>query len=265
MKLKILLQYAILGVIQGLAEIIPISSSGHLFIAQKLLNIKEFNLALEVFLHLASLLALLIFYRKKLINIIKGFFVYLCKKDQYLKTEFNLGLYIILGSLPAAIFGFLFKDKIEEKMLNSICVGSCLIITGCLLLISKRFTKREKKLNGKKALSIGLFQGIGIIPGISRSGITLFGSKINKVNDNEGVDYVFLLLIPICLGAFLFSLDDLSLFFNNLYLIPIIISFILAFIFTFIGLKIFYRLIRQEKMKYFAIYCFIMGFMTLFL
>jgi len=197
MKLKILLQYAILGIIQGLAEIIPISSSGHLFLFQKILKIEEFNLSLEVFLHIASLLALLIFYRKKIFRIIKGICVYPFKKADKDKRSFLLGIYIIIGSLPATIVGILFKDKIEEKLLNSFSIGISLIITGMLILISKKFKNRDKKLNCSNSLSIGLFQTIGMIPGISRSGITLFGSKMNKVNDQEGVDFVFLLLIPI--------------------------------------------------------------------
>jgi len=265
MKLKILLQYAILGIIQGLAEIIPISSSGHLFLFQKILKIEEFNLSLEVFLHIASLLALLIFYRKKIFRIIKGICVYPFKKADKDKRSFLLGIYIIIGSLPATIVGILFKDKIEEKLLNSFSIGISLIITGMLILISKKFKNRDKKLNCSNSLSIGLFQTIGMIPGISRSGITLFGSKMNKVNDQEGVDFVFLLLIPICLGAFIFSLEDLTLFLNELYLIPIIISFILAFIFTFVGLKLFYKLIHQEKIKYFAVYCFIVGCLSVLL
>ncbi len=176
-----------------------------------------------------------------------------------------MGLYIILGSLPAGVLGILLKDKIETILLNTIGVGISLIVTSFLLLISKIIKKKKQTLSYKSAISIGFFQAIGLIPGISRSGVTLLGVRHNGVNEKEGVDFVFLLLIPICLGAFIFSLDDLSLFFNQLYLIPILISFILAFLFTFIGLKIFYKIIFQEKMQYFAIYCFLMGILTLFL
>lgn len=265
MKIKILLQYALLGIIQGLAEIIPISSSGHLFIFQKILHIQEFNLALEIFLHLASLLALLIFYKEKVSLIIKGFFLYPLKKEKKYLPHFKIGLYLILSSLPAGILGILLKSKIEKVFLNSLGVGISLIITSIILLISKNIKKSNQTLSYKSAISIGFFQSIGLIPGISRSGVTLLGVKHNGINDKQGVDFVFLLLIPICLGAFFFSLNDLSLFFNQLYLIPILISFILAFLFTFVGLKLFYKVIFDEKLQYFAIYCFLIGVLTLLL
>ena len=263
MSFEEIIKYIILGIVQGIAEILPISSSGHLVIIQSLFGINGENPALEVFLHFASLIAVIFFLRKQLKRIAVGTYKYIFKKDKDYKYPFYYFLYLLASTCVTAVFG-LVLDPYMDKIMQPFIVACMLIINGVILLsISKvETTKDITELNFKDALLIGLAQGIGVIPGISRSGITISGGVLRKYRKDDMAEYSFILFIPVTLGALILSVEDLMLVDSSLW-IGYLLSFGFALVFTFLSLNLFLKVIRKKKLDYFAYYCFVVGLLLL--
>ena len=206
-KIINLIKYIIIGIIQGISEILPISSSAHLAITYKLLSINNQNqFDLTIFLHFASCLALCIFFKDELIDMIVGFIKYVLKKDKTCKDSFMLFVYLIIATIPSVIVGLLIKPLVEDSFNNFILIGINLFITGLILLTFSMFKKNTNNTyNFKNTFVVGLFQCLAMFPGISRSGITILGSKVSRLNNKLGKQFSFLLLIPISFGSFIFS------------------------------------------------------------
>lgn len=253
-KIIEIIKYIIIGIVQGISEIFPISSSGHLTIFYFLFDINENDrLNLTLFLHLASCIALLIFYKKTILNIIKSSFYFLFKKDKSYKEGFNLLLYLCIATIPSVIIGFFIKPLIENSFNNLLTVAIGFLITSIILLISKKIKGNNIKYTFKNTLITGIFQSFALLPGISRSGTTILGSKIAKLDDKNGKELTFLLLIPITLGSTILSFFDVSFSkINHIYLY--IISFIISFIFTFMSLKLFVNKYKIKHNTYFSSY-----------
>ncbi len=271
-KIILIIKYIIISLVQGIGEILPISSSAHLIIVQNILNIESKDLTFEIFLHLASLIAIIIFFYKKIYLIIKYFFIYILKKekrnDEEIKYHFKLSHYLLIATLPAAIFGLFFKDLIEIYFSKMWVIGIFLLITSALLFISSKVnrTKELKDITYFDSFIIGISQCLGIIPGISRSGSTLYGSAIRKIKQEDAKEFTFLLAIPLMLGSAIISFNDLTICLNNKELfIPYIIAFIITLITTYLSLKYFLKFIKNKKLNYFAIYCLIIGILTIIL
>lgn len=260
-----LFKYILLAIIQGISEILPISSSGHLLIFESIFGINENNLTLAIFLHFGSLIAVLIYYRKLILDIIVAVFKFVFKKDRSEITLENskLFLMLIIATIPAAILGLLFNDFIENTLSSLWFVFSFLLCTGVLLLIIKKLNKtRElKSMTMLDALLIGCFQGVGILPGISRSGSTIFGLKTRGFNNDGAAKFAFLMFIPVSLGSFLLEMIDVVqgeiVFSDPIYYY--IIGIIVAGITTFLALKAIFGIIKKGKLHYFAFYCFLVG------
>lgn len=272
MQLSELLKYILLAIIQGISEILPISSSGHLIITQEVLGLDILNMSTSIFLHIGSLLAVLIFYRKTLINLGKNSFNYLLKKEKTIenKNSYKVLLLILLACLPAGIIGLLFKSKIEDIFTNTIYIGINLIITGILLffLTRKKGTKDMHELSYIDAIKIGLFQAIGVLPGISRSGITTIGGKVVKLKDDHAVNFAFLLFIPITIGTGLLEIIELlsgKLVLSESQIILYSIGMIVSFIVTYFALKIILKIIKKGKFHYFSFYCLLIGLIVIIL
>jgi undecaprenyl-diphosphatase len=294
------LEYIILGIVQGVGEIFPISSSGHILFVRQIFGVELNDLTLEVFLHLASLLAIILFFYKKILVIIRDFFLYLiglifnkgimrtaeedakgeqntdkvgaqCAKivssnDSNViitrRRNFYWGLYIIIATIPAGILGLLFDNIIETKLTDIILVGIMLIVTGIILFITgaSKGTKEINEIKWWQAGIIGLFQGFGLIPGISRSGSVLAGATSNKVKQVEASEFAFLLAIPIILGSSIFKIGDIGVLFKTQEMIPVYLtSFAIAFVLTLLSLKFFFFLVKKQKLSIFATYCLIAG------
>ncbi|HRT69109.1 MAG TPA: undecaprenyl-diphosphate phosphatase [Bacilli bacterium] len=257
-----LLKYILLGLVQGVAEVLPISSSAHLIIVQELMGINNDTLTFEVLLHLASLIAILAFLWKKLWQLIKGFCYYVFKKNKEYEKDFKYVILLILSTIPAVIFALLFKDVINLLASKLWVVGLLLIINGCILLTITRivgFRKREE-LNYKDALVIGCFQCLGILPGISRSGSCLSGAFTRKIEKETAADYAFLLFIPAVLGATVLELENLgSLSGETNNLIYYIVGFIVAMITTYFSFKFLLAVIKKGKLSWFGYYCLAIG------
>lgn len=259
------LKYILLGLIQGIAEVLPISSSGHLLIFEEVLGVNDESLTFEIFLHLASLIAIIAYLWKKLIKLIKGFFLYIIKRDEIYKLDFKYCLYIVISTIPTVIFTLIFKDLLSGLVSKVWFVGIMLIINGALLLIISKINgnRTEKDLNYKDAIVIGLFQSIGILPGISRSGSCLNGAFIRKIDKQTACDYAFVMFVPAVLGATvleLFKFDSITL---NAPIWLYLLSFVVTLVTTYFAFKFLLNIIRKGKLKYFSFYCFMMGLFAL--
>jgi undecaprenyl-diphosphatase len=244
------LEIFILAVVQGITEWLPISSSGHLVITQKALGL-NLPLIYSVTLHVGTLIVILTVFHKDITKTLKA----LSKAD--LKTdEGKLALYIAAGSIPIAIFGFTLYDYLKTLFSSLPAVGTALLITGTILIISEK-RKGNKKLDTKNTLLIGLAQAFTIIPGISRSGITVATGLLQKIDKTAAFKYSFLLAVPAIIGATIFEAKELTT--ANIDLAPLILGATVSMIVGYISLKLLQKIVMNEKFHLFAYYCWTAG------
>lgn len=266
-KLIELLKYVFLGFVQGFTEPIPVSSSGHLVIIQDLFGLVVEDLSFEIFLHFASLIAIIIIYWDDIIRLITNGYRYLFKKDQSGKEEFDFIIYLIIATIPAGVLGLLFEDQIGALFSTAKMVGISLIITGIALWMIKnlRGQKSEGELTLKDAIIVGLAQGVALIPGISRSGATLVAAMLLGMKQKTALRFSFLLFIPVSLGTTILSLDSfMSAQFTSQWL-PYSIAFIVTGVATYYALRWFMNIMERGNLIYFSIYCFIAGTIAFFI
>ena len=238
------LQAIILGVIQGITEWLPISSSGHLVIAQKLFNLEP-SISLILVLHIASLIVIfLVFYR----DIYK-----LIKFDSFHR---KLSLFIIIGTIPIALIGYFFSDLITNAFTNTKIVGYGFLITFSLLYFSK--FEKSRNLNIFHSILIGISQALALLPGVSRSGSTISTGMILGVNRQQAVKFSFLLAIPALLGAFIHQYSTIS------FSLELLVGFLVSILVGYISLKFLLKIINSNKLHYFSYYCLILGLLLLF-
>lgn len=260
-----LLKYILLGILQGICEVLPISSSGHLIIVSTILNIREDNLTFEVFLHLASLIAILFFLRKRIIQLVKGCFRYLFKKDKNYLNEFNYFIKLVIATIPIVLFTLILK-KIGYTTSKTFVVGICLIINALMLLFLTKHSKNNKKeITFKDALIIGLFQMFGVFPGISRSGSCLSGCFKQNIDKETAKEFSFMMFIPTVLGAFILELGNLKdiLYLPQTSIACYFIAFFLAMITTYICFQFLSKIIQKNKLSYFSFYCIFIGIIVI--
>ena len=245
-----LIEALILAVIQGLTEWLPVSSSGHLVIIQKILGLNP-PLIFDVMLHVGTLIVVLIVFRKDVVNIIKA----LVKRD-FESDEGKLALFIVVSSVPIAIIGFMFHDVIESLFSNLLAVGVALIIMGSILFFS------EKRIGNRKigildSLLIGLAQGVAIIPGISRSGITVATGLLRKIDKATAFRFSFLLSVPAVIGATVMQSRDLIL--GNMEVAPLFLGATISMVVGYVSLRLLLKIVMNEKFHLFAYYCWTVG------
>ena len=257
------IKYLFLAIIQGFTEPIPISSSGHLIIFKSILNSGVLNdLNFEIILNFGSLVAIVIYFWKDIISLIKDFFLYIKTKDKKYFSNFRYCILIIIGTIPAGIIGLLFKDTIEE-LLNSVkIVGIALLVTALFLFLIRNIKgkKEDKDISYIDALIIGLFQSVALLPGISRSGATIVGGMMRDLKRDVAFKFSFILYIPISLATMILGVKDLveSSISINMW-ITYGIAMILSGIVTYISTKWFNNIMKKGKLIYFVIYCLIVG------
>ncbi|MEW5925294.1 MAG: undecaprenyl-diphosphate phosphatase [Candidatus Zixiibacteriota bacterium] len=242
----------ILGIIQGLTEFLPISSSGHLVLGQHLLGVKMPGLMYELVVHFGTLVSVLIYFRKKVYVLLKALYT------PSLKTERLMILYIILGTIPAVIIGLSFKGPIERAFGSPWAAALFLIFTGIVLLFTSAFEKGIKKINIPRSIIIGFAQALAIMPGISRSGMTISAGLFSGVKPIEAAEYSFLLSIPVIIGAIIYQGSNIISSENGLigqYIVGASVSFLVGLFAVYLLLD----LIKKGKFKYFGIYCLIIG------
>jgi len=239
-----LIQAIILGIIQGITEWFPISSSGHLALIQHLFNL-QVPIIYDILLHLGTALVILIKFRKDILNII-------------LLKERKLLLYLIIGSIATALVGFTFRDLFKSFFYNLTIIGIAFLVTGILLTLTKN-QATNKKLNYKSSFIIGLAQGFALIPGISRSGSTIGIGLLKNINKEQLIKYSFILSLPAVIGATIFEINNV----NLINLTPIIIGTLVSLIVGYISLTYIIKIIRKGNFHNFSYYCFIIGIITL--
>lgn len=256
------LKYLLLGFLQGIAEVLPISSSGHLLIASRILGLGDNNLAFEVFLHMASLIAVIAFLIKPIIKIVKGTCLFLFKKNKSYQFEFKYFIMLIISTIPIVVFTILIKILGYDTSPVYV-VGICLIINAIMIFLTSRIQNIRKleTMTYKDALVIGLFQCAGVFPGISRSGSCLCGAFTRKLNKEESANYVFMLFIPAVVGAFVLELSNIRAIFalDQSTIACYLAAFVVSMFTTYFAFKILLNIIRKGKISYFSIYCVIVG------
>lgn len=273
--IKNIIIYGILGAIQGFSEPIPISSSGHLVIFQSIfekmnLMVPQLNdVTFEVIVNTGSLLAIMYYYRHDIIRLFTAFFGYIQKpkKRKYYEKDFRYCILLIVATIPAAVGGFIFNDKIEAAFSNPKLVGCMLLITAIFLLSIHKFgytgKRSTKNLNLFDALRMGLFQLFALLPGISRSGSTLTGGMLGGLNQKSARDFSFFMFMPVSIGAIILKLKDFitSNTLQTLWL-PYLISFFISGVITYLALHILFKLLEKRKLIVFSRYCLILGILV---
>ena len=255
-----ILQALILGIIQGLTELLPISSSGHLTIIPWLLGwtrSAEFNIAFEGFdvaLHFGTLLAIGIFFFKDWISLIKGGYNQIIKKQK--STEGRMFWYIVAATIPGGIIGIILDKFVGDNLKNPLIIGIALIIMGIILYLVDRNSKSEIKyenMNFKQTFLIGLSQCLAFIPGVSRSGITTTVARSMKIERESAAKYSFMLSAPIVLAATILKLKDF------VFSIPFFVGIIASFLVGIFVIKFLLDYLKKGSFKVFAIYRVIFG------
>lgn len=257
------IKYIVLAIIQGFTEPLPISSSGHLVIFKSILNSGVLNdLNFEIILNFGSLIAILVYFWKDIIELIKDFFLYIKTKDKKYYSNFKYCLLIVVGTIPAGIIGILFKDTIEELLNGVKIVGVALIVTAIFLYLIRNIkgSKEDKDITFIDALIIGLFQAVALLPGISRSGATIVGGMFRDLKRDVAFKFSFILYIPISLATMILGVKDLieTNISINLW-ITYFIAMIVSGVITYLATHWFNGIIKRGKLIYFVIYCLIVG------
>jgi len=261
-----LIQYFILGLVQGVTEPIPVSSSGHLIIIRELFNIEARGLSFEIFVNFASLLAVMLIYRKDIVRLIVNTWKFLFKGDKTVKSDFMFVVYLVIATIPVGIIGVLFGDVLGETLSGTNVVGITLLITALSLWIIRnlRGCKQDGDISAKDAIIVGLVQCVAVTPGISRSGATIVASMLVGMKKETALRFSFLLYIPVSLGTGILEIPEIVKDPNmNLLWVPYLIAFITTFIATFFALKWFMNVMRNGKLEYFAYYCVVVGILVL--
>ena len=251
----------ILGIVQGLTEFLPVSSSGHLELGKAILgddSIPKESLLFTVVLHFATALSTIVVYRKEVWEIFRGLFQFKWNEE----TQFSLK--IVVSMIPAVLIGLFFEEQLELLFGGMIqLVGFMLIITALLLYFADRAKDTENKVSYSNAFVIGLAQAIAILPGISRSGATISTSVLLGVDKNKAARFSFLMVVPLIFGKIFKDILSGDLSFQAEGIVPMTAGFIAAFIAGLAACTWMIRLVRKSKLTYFAIYCLIVGLIAI--
>lgn len=267
-----IIQAIILGIVQGLTEFLPVSSSAHLVIVSFLLRWSfpaDQVFPFGVLVQLGTLLAVIVYFYKDLWNILKAFFTAIFKGKPFSDPQARLGWYLILATIPAGILGVLLKSKVESVFQSVTWTAAFLIVTAIFLFIGEKVGKRNRDLtsiNWKDSLWIGLWQGISIFPGISRSGATITGGLTRNYDRTSAARFSFLMSIPVMLAAGAYSVKDL-LHVSGLsaFLPKILVGTLVAAVVGFFAIHFFLKLIAKHSLLWFALYCAVFGLIVLVL
>ena len=251
----------ILGIIQGLTEFLPVSSSGHLELGKAILgseSIPEESLMFTVVLHFATALSTIVIFRKDIVHIFKGLFQFRWNEDAQFSAK------IVLSMIPAAIIGYKYESEFEELFGNNILlVGAMLIVTAILLYLADRAKETDKKVSFGNAFLIGIAQGIAMLPGISRSGATISTSVLLGIDKTKAARFSFLMVVPLIFGKIAKDVISGELTYDSASFGYLSIGFISAFISGLFACTWMIALVKKSKLTYFAIYCLIIGILAI--
>ncbi len=253
-----LVKAVILGLVQGLTEFLPISSSGHLVIGSEILNYHDPGIAFEVFLHCGTLVAVIIAFRKDLIIMIRSLFTSAAarREDPRLNRFFHWNMYVIVATLPAVVFGLMLKDSIDRIFANLLITFGMLAITGMIMVLTRYIHDRGVEINCPRSLLIGMAQALAIMPGLSRSGSTIFTGMLLGVNRETAARFSFIMSIPAILGAVVLKLNDLVAEPPPVeQLAAIGLGSLASAISGYYAIVLLMSIVRRGKLQWFGYYC----------
>ena len=269
-----IIQSIILGLVQGLSEFLPISSSGHLAVFQHFMGIREEDiLTFTVMLHFGTLLSIFVAYWSDIVALVKELFLMIAdictgKGIQMNKNETRrLGVMIVIATIPAAVAGLLFEDFFNSLYSNMTFIGIGLLLTGTLLFSAEKWGGGDKdveKMSMKSAFFVGICQALAMCPGISRSGMTMVGGLASKYNRAHAVRFAFLISIPTVLGAFLLELPDAMEAIGQsseaqMGAGALVIGVVVAAVSGYAAIKVMIRAVTNKKLIIFSIYTWMAG------
>lgn len=254
------LEALILGIVQGLTEYLPVSSSGHLELGKILLGInpsetdESFGVTFNVVLHLATVFSTWVILRKEIAEIFKGLFQFKANE------EFWFAVKIVISMIPAAVIGLLFEEQIDAIFTGSAAlIGVMLLLTGALLFLADRAKSTQGKVGFKEAFLVGIAQAIALAPGISRSGATISTCVLLNIDKERAARFSFLMVMPLILGKVAKDLLDDKFALASETLLPMGVGFLGAFVVGLLACQWMINLVKNGKLVYFSIYCFIVG------
>ncbi len=269
------IEAVILGIIQGLTEFLPVSSSGHLVLVQHLFGLKEAELFFDVCVHLGTLVAVVIVFRQEIIKILSALLQVVSmrgQKEKFLQRvdsdpDLKMALLIVIGSIPTAILGLLFSGIADRLFSSTLITGLMLMVTGLLLWLTRKAEYQAASassgdLSTGKAVVIGIVQGLAIIPGISRSGSTISTGLLLGVDRETAARYSFLLSIPAIVGAGILSLKD-GLSQTNPVISMSLLGAVTAALVGYGALKSLLHLVKKGRLHVFAPYCWLVGIVAI--
>lgn len=262
----------ILGIVQGLTEFLPVSSSGHLVLGKHFLGLHEQGIEFEVFVHFGTLLAVFTIFRKDILNLCKAFFGLFSPKamangvgEYYRKSlDFRLLIYILVASIPAAVIGLAFENQIESAFHSPRFACAMLLVTALILFLTLFFKKGNASLTMRNTLFMGIAQACAILPGISRSGSTISAGLYQNMDGREAARFSFLLAMPAILGATILKAVELTLsgIGGDMFMF-LAAGMISAYVAGFVAIESLLAIIGRGRLYWFAPYCFIIGVLGL--
>ena len=255
------IEAVVLGIIQGLTEFLPVSSSGHLEITKVILgdqSVPKESLLFTVILHFATAMSTIVIFRKEILQIFKGLFLFKWNEE----TRFSIK--IILSMIPTAFIGFYFEEELASLFGGQVLlVGFMLFITALLLLLADKAKDTTKNVSFLNAFIVGVSQAIAVLPGISRSGATISTSVLLGIDRTKAARFSFLMVVPLIFGKVLKDISSGEINFSSSEITPLIIGFFAAFTSGLIACKWMITLVKKSKLTYFSIYCAIVGLIAI--
>ena len=252
----------ILGMIQGLTEFLPVSSSGHLVLFSNLLNFEVSGISFDIFVHLGTLVSVLIVFRKELSKmIIAPFAVWLQKSDDpELKEFLNWDIYVVVATIPAVIVGLFFKDAIENAFTSVLFVFFMLLVTGLLMFLTQFLKNQDKPFGYTNSFFIGIAQAFAILPGISRSGSTIFTGTALGIDRVKAAKFSFIMSIPAILGAAVLQLKDvLETPPSSMEFFTFLAGGLMSAITGYMAIIWLIKIVQRGRLQWFGYYCFTIG------
>ncbi|MGL1930650.1 MAG: undecaprenyl-diphosphate phosphatase [Desulfotalea sp.] len=252
------LQAIVLGILQGLTEFLPISSSGHLVLGSQIMGFEQAGVSFEVFLHLGSLLAVLVVFWSDIKGMIIAPFAYLRgSREKDIIESLIMAIYIVVATMPAVVVGLFFKDSFESIFNNLVIVYCMLIVTGTLMVVTQFLPTRDKKMSVGKSILVGCAQACAILPGLSRSGSTIFMGMLLGVDRQKIARFSFLMSIPAILGAVVLQIGDVAAHpLPPNAIVNILVGSVASAISGYFAIKLLLDLIKKNRLQWFGYYCY---------